>query len=285
MWKELAALIGANPILTLVITLLGTSTIWLYKEFKQMIEQSTKIKVAELNEKIKVYSQLQATIYAIIHQPDHEQLRMKFIEKFGDYSMYMSDDARRVALDYIKYEDSLYLVSLSSFVEVELEKLDKERGRVLNIGTDTEIERYIAKLYAPFKPILLIWSMMLFILVGGLVYLIQPSWYEKTNAIFLIISIFFSSVAIFSTMILTKERSFSYHSTYKWLLITLFAVAPLLSLITIQMSPFSLIIQISSITLLIRYKKGRASKISLLIKDRIISFIVIKQTTNTNHRG
>ncbi|WP_068614671.1 hypothetical protein [Paenibacillus tuaregi] len=261
MWKELAALIGANPILTLVITLLGTSTIWLYKEFKQMIEQSTKTKVAELNEKIKVYSQLQATIYAIIHQANHEQLKMKFIEKFGDYSMYMSDDARKIALDYIKHGDSLYLVSLSSFIEVELEKLNKERCRVLNIGADTEIERYIAKLYAPFKPILLVWSMMLFILVGGLVYLIQPSWYEKTNAIFLIISIFFSSVAIFSIMILTKERSFSYHSTYKWLLNTLFAAAPLLSLITIQLSPFSLIIQISSITLLIRYKKGRASRI------------------------
>lgn len=67
MWKEISELIGANPILTLIITILGTSTIWLYKEFKVMMNRSLRNKMEVINEKIKMYSQLEANISAVVH--------------------------------------------------------------------------------------------------------------------------------------------------------------------------------------------------------------------------
>ncbi|MFD0870919.1 MULTISPECIES: hypothetical protein [Paenibacillus] len=62
MWSEIADLIKLNPAWSLVITILGTLLVWLYKEFKVMLAKEFNDKVAILQNKLEVYGRLEAAV-------------------------------------------------------------------------------------------------------------------------------------------------------------------------------------------------------------------------------
>lgn len=52
MWDKIAALISKDPILSVIIILAGTFTIWLYKEFKAMNNETLLKKLDLVNKKM-----------------------------------------------------------------------------------------------------------------------------------------------------------------------------------------------------------------------------------------
>lgn len=256
MWESLARVVGDNPVFTLVITIFGTTTIWLYKEFKEMIDQRTKTKTSTLNEKIKLYGKLQANIVALIQQSENIQLRLDFIEKFGEYIVFLSEDARRIWLDYIRHDDPSYLVSLLAFISMDLKKLDKEKMRLSADGSSTDLEEIISKLFAPFKPIFIIWIMVW----GGsslfVIYKEQYTWYGKFSIIAFSLSLLASIIVVYSLFSLMLQKQLSQQGKYRWFLNICLIAAPLLSVTYKGLSIVSLMIQIVSLMLLIKRKRS-----------------------------
>ncbi|MNN16235.1 hypothetical protein D3C81_1293690 [compost metagenome] len=261
MWENIAKLVGDNPITTIVITIIGTSTIWMYKEFKEMINVNINTKIAALNDKIKMLSQLQANILAIVHQDDNEQFRLKFTERFGEYNTVLRENTHRIAVDYLKYGDPSYLATLSEFISSELVKLNKEKAR-LSRDDETDVESYISKLYAPLKPILLIWSIVYFFLLTFTTYSVQHTWHDKLNVVILSISTFISISFVLSLVLLVLEKRLNSQGNYKWLLFTLIFLSPLLAVITSKETAILIIfVQITSIFLLYKHNKRKKSLI------------------------
>lgn len=263
MWESLARVVGDNPVFTLVITIFGTTTIWLYKEFKEMIDSNLKFKITALNEKIKMYSQLQTYILAAVHQIEGEQFRIKLIELLGEYSAVMSEDSRRIALDYIKVGDSSYLSILSVLISAELTKLSKEKSKLLK-NNDTDIDSYISKLYAPLKPILLIWLIIGYVLFSYSLIVAQHTWYEKLNITILFITLFISACFVPFILIILFDNSVPLKGVYKWGLYFCIVAAPLAAFICIEISIMSVVIQVIAISLLVKYNRRKKSLIITL---------------------
>ncbi|MNW44750.1 hypothetical protein D3C74_219910 [compost metagenome] len=261
MWESIAKLVGDNPITTLVITIIGTSTIWLYKEFKEMIDRNTTTKITVVNEKIKLFSQLQINIVATIHESENNQLRLGLVDKFGEYSIFLSEDARRIWLDYIRKDDPSYLVSLLAFISVELKKLDKEKGRLLTNNSSTDIEGFILKLIDPIKPIFIVWVLVWFGLLLFVTYNEQHTWYGKFNVITVSFTVFVSFTSAYPLFTLKLQEQLSRQGKYRWFLYICLIAAPLLSIIYMKLSIFSLFIQIVAILLLVQRKRSEKNLI------------------------
>lgn len=265
MWENIAKIVGDNPAFTLVITIFGTTTIWLYKEFKEMIDSTTKAKISALNEKIKMLSQLQANIMAMVYGNNYEQFRLKFIEEFGEYNTVLNEDTCQISLDYIRHGDPSYLATLSSFLSAELSKLNKEKMKLSkNKNKDTDIEIYISKLYAPLKPMILIWFLVCYFLLSSAMYVVQHTWYDKLNVVILSLSIFVSVVIISSMMLLVFDKSLPTQGIYKWLLFLCIVAAPLVAVICIEISIISIVIQVVAIASLIKFNRRKQSIIITL---------------------
>lgn len=262
MWKDISELIGANPILTLMITILGTSTIWLYKEFKVMMERSSKQKIETLNNKIKMYSQLEANIAAVVHYTDNTPFKNNLIEKFGEYSIQMSEDTRRIAIDYIQSGDALYLKTLASFIQYELTKLHKARTKVLQNEEPVGIDGFVSKLFAPFKPIAFIWFIIIVSLASYEMYSVQQIWYDRLNVLIIIFpSVILSVGTLIAILSLLFDNEVRLQGKYGWALIIL--LAPLIVFISKYLSVISLIVQAAGLYKINKMKKRKPGLITL----------------------
>ncbi|WP_068779370.1 hypothetical protein [Paenibacillus sp. GM2] len=261
MWESISRIIGDNPVLSLVVTILITSTIWLYKEFKEMINNNMRAKEAALNEKIRIHSEFLANILAIIHQKDNDHFKVKFIEKFGEYNTVLNTDSRQIAVDYIKRNNPVYLESLFVFINKELDNLSKKRSLLQEDNTD--IESYINKLYAPLKPIIIVWLIILFSIFVLFEYMSQPTWYDKLNVIMWSLSILFSVCLVLIILLSFIEKQFL-RGVHKWLLMLIIILAPLGSILKIKLSVAFLLIQIVAFLLIVQLNKKRRSKIITL---------------------
>ncbi|WP_339222099.1 hypothetical protein [Paenibacillus sp. FSL W7-1332] len=261
MWSEISKLIGANPITTLVIIIAGTSTIWMYKEFKEMINQNNKAKINNINEKIRVYSQLQASTAGLLHDKGHRELKLSLINKIGDFSPFLSEDVRRVVMDYHRYGDPAYLETMLAFIEVDVRKLEEDKKRLSEYDSTTDVEGFIKRLSDPFKPIMMIWLLLWFLLLGYIKYQSQDTWYSKLFVGSFFTSIFVSAIAILAVITLIKSNVRDKGRTFKWFLFGYIILSPVLIFIYEGLSILSLVTQIVSFYLLIRIQKNKKNMI------------------------
>ncbi|WP_152396659.1 hypothetical protein [Paenibacillus guangzhouensis] len=261
MWSEISKLIGANPIMTLVLTIFGTTTIWLYKEFKEMINQNNRTQLASVNEKIKIYSQLQASISAVIHGGD---AKFGLMQKLGESSPYLSENVRRIARDFYYQADIAYLTSMLTFIDVDLGKLEQEKTKYSKYDKSTDISDFVLKLYAPLKPIAFIWVSILVFLLTYDRLLKQQFWYDQVYVIFITGSTALSAIIVFVLFSLKLEGALPKQGAYRWGINLLIVVMPMLSLVHNALSIMSLIIQILLIMILLHMKK-RKKNIILMI--------------------
>lgn len=262
MWAEISNLIGANPSMTLVIIILGTTTIWMYKEFKEMINQNNKAKILSINEKIKVYSQLQVNTACILYDKGQGDLELSLIIKLGEYSPLLSEDMRRVAKDYYRNRDSAYLETMLAFIEVDLKKLDIERKKYSRYDSITDISEFVMKLYDPLKPIVMIWIFIWFFLMCYTIYQAQEFWYYKLFVLLCSISIFISATLVAAIISLIMNNEISRPSSYKWYsLVGTIVFVPLLIFLHLSFSVLSLVIQLMGAYLLVRIKKKKNGEI------------------------
>ncbi|WP_339292521.1 hypothetical protein MKY48_06250 [Paenibacillus sp. FSL W8-0187] len=247
--------------MTLVIIIAGTSTIWMYKEFKEMINQNNKAKINNINEKIKVYSQLQASTAGLLHDKGHRELKVILINKIGDFSPFLSEDVRRVVRDYYRYGDSAYLETMLAFIEVDVRKLEEDKKRLSEYNSNTDVEGFIKRLSDPFKPIMMIWLLVWFLLLGYIKYQSQDTWYSKLFVGSFLTSIFISAIAVLAVLSLLKSNVRYKRRTYKWFVFGYIIFSPVLIFIHDALSIFSLVTQIIGLYLLIRLQKIKKNMI------------------------
>ena len=260
MWSEIAKIIGANPVMTIVITIIGTFSIWMYKEFKEMMTQKKKARLASIDEKIKINNQLYASVAALTHDSDNRELRIAFMNKIGEYSSLLSEDVQYVARDYCKYGDAQYLGSLMALVEVDLHRFNKERRRITEEEDSTDVINYVFKLVDPLKPLFAAWLFISFMLLSITSYYLQPLFYHKVLVIVTSATVLLSAIQAYVLISLAMAKQLVRHRAQKWLIFISIMGAPILSLLHSALTFLSLAIQITAIILLLRLnnkkKKG-----------------------------
>ncbi|WP_152399110.1 hypothetical protein [Paenibacillus cellulositrophicus] len=257
MWSEVSKLIGANPIVTLVITIIGTSSIWMYKEFKEMINRNNSARISRVNEKIKIYSQLQASIAVVLNEPNNSTLKQGLINKLGEYSPFLNEDLRCIVKDYYKCGDSLYLNSMLAMMEVDFSKFEQEKRRVSKYEDNTEVEDIVLRLYDPLKPILLIWLLIIFFLFSYENFTEQQDWFNRMNVIASACSWFLSIVSLSAIFSLKLNNRLSKQGIHRWILIGVLILAPIITVFYIGLSLCPVFIQITSLFLIIRLKNRK----------------------------
>ncbi|MEC0203886.1 hypothetical protein P4H39_14680 [Paenibacillus lautus] len=264
MWSEISKLIGANPIMTLVIIIVGTSTIWMYKEFKEMINQNNKSKISNINEKIKVYSKLQASAASLFYNKELSDLHRILMNQIGEFSPLLSEDVRRVVRDYFKYGDYAYLETMLAFIEVDLKKFEDDKRKLSKYENSTDIADFVNKLYDPLKPILLIWLLIWFMFMSYSVFISQDAWYSKLFVIVSSISIFISVISLIAIISLKIDKGMGKESLLKWFVIGYIVLSPVFVFIYEGLSIFSLVTQIIGFYLLASLQKSKKKMIITL---------------------
>ncbi|OBZ18452.1 hypothetical protein A8L34_02385 [Bacillus sp. FJAT-27264] len=67
MMHEILTYFKANPGWSLAITVFTTVLIWLYKEFKVLMEKDNNDKLARIQKQLDIYSSTEAAIAQVIH--------------------------------------------------------------------------------------------------------------------------------------------------------------------------------------------------------------------------
>ncbi len=114
--------------MSLIITIFGTTTIWMYKEFKEMINRNNATRITQVNEKIKAYSQLQAQIAAVLHDRENNTSKINLMRNLGEYNPILSQNVRNVARDYYIKADPAYLSTMLAMMETDFKKFEKEKA-------------------------------------------------------------------------------------------------------------------------------------------------------------
>lgn len=261
MWSEISKLIGANPIMSLIITIFGTSTIWMYKEFKEMINRNNTKRITNLNEKIKVYSQLQAHIAAVLHDKDNHNSKINLIRNLGEYSPILSENVRNVAKDYYIKADPAYLSTMLAMMEVDFKQFEQEKARVSKYENNAEIEDIVVRLYDPLKPILFVWLSIWFFSYSYIHFTEQQVWYNKVNVIAFSFS-WFIGVATLSALISLKlEGKLSKQGIHRWLAYSLIIIIPVITFIK-SLSLVAIAIQVICILIIIKIKRKNSGIIT-----------------------
>lgn len=255
MWKEIASFFKTNPELSLLITVFGTLTVWLYKEFKVMYSKDIKNKLTTVQKKLDFYGRLEASIAAVINQQNDFQAKRNLLDKLGESNSYFSEDIRGIIRDYYKLGDVSLLITLIAFIEVEMKKLDAEKRTLTSSESSEEIMDYIARLMKPVRPIM-VFFVIVFVSIGlGLLVMKQDNLWDKLCLIGFSLSLFFSlmiSVTLFSLMINNKLPR---QGKYRWILDVGMIFTPCLVFFSWKFSLVSPVIQAILLVLYMRSKK------------------------------
>lgn len=256
-WKEFASFFKTNPELSLLITVFGTLTVWLYKEFKVMYSQSTKNKLTTVQKKLDFYGKLEASIATVINQPNDPNSKRNLLDKLGESNSYFSEDIRQIIRDYYRQADVFLLITLIAFIEMEMKKLDEEKRTLTSSESPVEIMDYIARLMKPVGPIIVFFAIIFGSVGLGLLVMQQNTLWNKLLLIAFSLSSLFSlmiSIALFSLMISNK---LSRQGKYRWVLDGCMIFTPCLAFLYWNLSLILPIIQLISLILYIRSEKPR----------------------------
>lgn len=162
MWAELAALVNANTTETLLIAIIGTILVWMYKQFKSMIDREQQDKLTTVQLKQSLFTKLELSIASVLHL-NNEESKQKMYALLGECAPYLTSMQRTVMRDYYKSFDQMLLYSLQALTVNEVDKLGRELDKMLEYKDNGEWLNYMMRLYAPFWPTLLFCVLALYI--------------------------------------------------------------------------------------------------------------------------
>ncbi|MBB6637613.1 hypothetical protein [Cohnella thailandensis] len=264
MWESISKLIGANSTAVLVITIIGTFSVWLYKEFRTMNKEDFKSRIALINKKIEMYSKLEAAIAAVLNQKDTTQAKSNLYEKFGEYSPFFSDDVRRIMRDYYKQNDNGYLYSLLAFTEVEVKLLENEKHSLSANDSSTDVMDAIRRLIRPLSPIMMIWLFTVFMLFFYSNFMREQDLFSRLVIVIMFFSCFFSLILIFVLVSLGMDNNLRKLGWRRWLYIVGISMVPWAEVIFTDLALLFVGIQAFSLFMFIREKKRKTVNIILI---------------------
>ncbi|WFR60562.1 hypothetical protein P9222_18405 [Paenibacillus amylolyticus] len=257
MLQQLLTYFKANPEFSIVTTIVCTAIIWLYKEFKVMIERDNQNKLARIQKRMDSYIKVEAAIASILAQPGNVGVLQNLYDKFGECSSYFSEDIRVLIREYYTRQDVANLVTIMSFIKIEIGKLDSQRNKIESQDVSGDDFDSILRLYRPLKPILLIFLLFFvtiwFLLLALLENNIWNRLYLGTSFVTTSLSVMF----LFAVVVVWKNGELYIRGKLESSLKLSMLFSPLLILLDWRLSVLSLIIQIMAGILIARSMKTR----------------------------
>jgi hypothetical protein len=112
MWTQLAEFLEANGRETLIISVVGTLLVWMYKQIKGMIDREEQEKQTTIQLKQALFTKLELNLASVLHLGDEESKR-RLLELLGECGPYLTRMQRTMVRDW-KMGDVLDLHSHSS---------------------------------------------------------------------------------------------------------------------------------------------------------------------------
>lgn len=253
MWADLAAFIKANTTETLLISIIGTILVWMYKQFKSMIDSKEQDKLRTVQLKLGLFTKLETSIASTLHL-NNEQSRQHMFTLIGECGPYLSDMQRTIIRDYYKAFDSAVLSSLQALIVNEVDKLKRQLDIIIDDQEGADMFSYIKRLYAPVWPIL-IFSVL--IMYFGFVFLLvnqgNTVWI-KLNYLVLSVTLFISVTFISIIIFLFVKQKLGIRGGKRWTATLISIISPALTFIFVDLSLIALLLQLAMIIYIPRSK-------------------------------
>ena len=224
MWAELAAFVQANTTESLLITIVGTLLVWLYKQFKDMIDRRQQEKVAALQAKQGLFIRLELAIATVLHQSQGES-RRELNQLLGECGPYLTSAQRQLVRDYYRAFDPGILRTLHAFIIHEVDSLSRQSDQETE-NQASGMQLYINKLYAPVWPIVFIAILVLyFFFIYGMTKTGDTIWL-KANLVLFGLSFFLPVMLIMVIAVTWYQKSMGKQGLRRWAAIILIIISP-----------------------------------------------------------
>jgi len=260
MWAELAAFLKANTAETLVISLLGTLLVWMYKQFKAMIDHGQQTKQAAAQLKQGIFTKLELSIATVLHLKDEASKRLLY-DLLGECGPHLTGMQRQVVRDYCKQFDPMLLHSLQALTVNEVDKLGRQLDKIRDDQEDSEWLHYIQRLFAPFGPIVIFILIALYLVF---IFALMNQWSNLWVKIYISLlgaSIFFSIVMTVSFLYFLAKRKLGKQGAKRWCMIVLLIASPALAFIVNRLEMFVVVIAVQIAAILFLSRSKRPSEI------------------------
>ena len=251
MWAELASFLQANATETLVISIIGTLLVWMYKQFKGMIDREQQDKLKTIQSKQAWFTKLELSLASVFHLRDEESKR-RLLTLLGECGPYLTRMQRTVVRDYCKSFDPGVLYTLQELTIHEVDQLERQLEKLGEGKEAGEWLYYIQRLYAPVWPIILFacvafYIVFVFALIGQ-----GPTLWIKINVLLSGITFFISVVFVLNAITSLAKGEMGKQGAKRWAAFVVMMCSP--SLIFVigrwEMSLISIALQAAAIVFL-----------------------------------
>lgn len=225
MWTEIAAYVKANTTETLIISIIGTLLVWIYKQFKDMIDREQQEKITNLQLKLGLFTKLELSIASVL-QLNNETSKMAMYTLLGECFPHLTSMQRNVVREYYKHFDPALLYSIQFIIVNEVDKLGQQAEKIRDDKENTEWLHYMKRLSAPIWPILLftvivITPVFVFNLVSH-----EVNFWAKVNIVLSGITIAASVTLICASVIFLLKHEIGKQGAKRWIALALLILSP-----------------------------------------------------------
>jgi len=156
MFKEIVSLFTTNPVVSVIISVVLTLLIWIYKENRKSIVDEKKLKISSLAKRLEIYCTLESSLALYLTNPNDANLTKQLYDCLGKSKPLLSDELKIIVSDFYKDKDLSKILLILSILHSEMKKLfDVHKKEVTNLNPEDPME-FIQELVKPFRVILLI---------------------------------------------------------------------------------------------------------------------------------
>ncbi|QMV40075.1 hypothetical protein [Cohnella cholangitidis] len=254
---ELYNYIKANPVLTLSASLVGYLIVWIYKESRTEYISNIRESIEEKTIFLLLYGRIESAILLFLKNkcPDTE---LKLYESFGESAHLLSNQIRHIFIDTTNDDNTKFPLILT-LVQAEIYKLRNQLDEAMQENKMDSVEKFITSLIAPMKPISYLIFFCLIAFISFISFNQSTTWFDRMNIICFSISFTFGIMvfAIFSKEFINNK--IKKRSRYFMFCIITISIAPFISLIFVDISLISIVIQASMIYLVDKRGKNNRS--------------------------
>ncbi|MCM3697960.1 hypothetical protein [Paenibacillus macerans] len=205
MLDKLIEYLKLSPVWSLAMAIAFTALVWLYKEFKGMMEESNRTKLSLIQKRMDLYAGVEAAIAQAINKPEDSQAKQHLYIKLGEASSYFTRETRQILRDYYSREDAFVLDTLLSLVQKEIDRLDRVKEKLSPLTMPTDVVETVSKLFSPLKPIIFMFAVSVVAFFYLVTFLVQDTTLSRMAVTAAYISLLFSMMLVAAIISLLME--------------------------------------------------------------------------------
>lgn len=256
MWTEIATFLKANTTETLLISIIGTILVWMYKQFKGMINSRQQNELANIHSRQSLFTKLELSIASVLHL-DNESSKQHLYTLLGDCGPYMTSAQRTIVRDYYKHFNPMLLHSLQALTVNEVDKLGRQLDKMREKEDNSEWLSYIERLYAPIWPMLAFALVTMFILFVFSAVKQGATLWIQICILLLCVTVFLSATFLISIIVFFFKKDLGKQGVKRWIVIAAIIVAPALAFVAnrVEISAIVFVIQVIGFVMMSRFKR------------------------------